>query len=77
MTLAATIRTLVREMAWTRSSFTVEYMVKTPSGRYARFTRRSQLSNMYGNPQSETAVLNYLRKLHPGTDISIISLEFD
>jgi len=78
MTLASALRNILTEMAATRSTFKVAYVVTSPSGNHARFERGGALSNMYGNPQSETAVLAYLRKLHPqAKDISIQNLSFE
>lgn len=56
--------------------FTVEYGVKTPSGNRSRFTKSTGTNNLEYQARSETAVQNYLRKKHPGTEITIISLRF-
>jgi hypothetical protein len=57
------------------SRFAVTYFVKTPRGSQARFSMTSNLSHLNG-AKSETAVQNYLRSKHPGTEINIISLDF-
>lgn len=56
-------------------SFLVEYFVVTPKGSRSRFTRRSALTQIR-MARSETAVLSYLKQLHPKTEIEIISLKF-
>jgi hypothetical protein len=56
----------------------VDYVVETPKGSRTRFQRGVGLNQIgSGNPQSETAVLGYLRKQHPGTDIQINNISFD
>ena len=57
------------------SRFSVDYYVTTPKGSNTRFSRTTTLAQIKG-AESETAVLGYLRKLHPGTDIQIQSLTF-
>ena len=76
MSLAQTLLGYLKEMAYTHSTYVVDYFVITPKGNRSRFHRREQLGNMYGSPQSETAVLAHLRTFHPGTEIQIQKLEF-
>lgn len=77
MSLAQTLLGYLKEMAWTRSTYVVDYTVTSPKGNKSRFNRREQLGNMYGSPQSETAVLSHLRTFHPGVkDIQINTLKF-
>lgn len=59
------------------TQFTVKYEAQTitPKGSRSRFTRSSGLNNIRG-ARSETAVYFYLKSIHPGCDITIISLEF-
>ena len=56
--------------------FSVDYYVETKNGARARFTRVTGLNSIPGNAKSETAVLGYLRRLHPACDISIVDLKF-
>lgn len=64
-------------MALPSSRFKVEYFYQRPGNAPTRTvlsTNTSQLGN--ASTRSETAVLGYLRKRHPGFDIQIVSLEF-
>lgn len=63
------------EMPKVNLSFLVDYYVISKSGARARFQRKTSLANIL-NAQSETAVLYYLRKLHPGTEIMIMNVRF-
>lgn len=55
----------------------VDYYAITPKGTKSRFSNRGiGLVNMPGNPHSETAVLAYLKKQHPGCDIQINDIQF-
>ncbi len=78
MALARQLLNLLREMAAAHdpTQFIADYQVTTPRGVSARFTRRGSLMNMRNAPQSETAVLAYLKKLHPQCEIQINRLEF-
>lgn len=57
------------------TSFHVDYLVVTPKGSRSRFRIQTGLSQI-NNARSETAVLAYLRRRHPGTDVLIYSLDF-
>ena len=57
------------------SQFLVDYYVITPKGSRARFQLRTGLYQILG-ARSETAVLAYLRKRHPNTEIQIQSLDW-
>lgn len=57
-------------------NFYVDYYVTTPKGTKGRFQRRAALNQLPSKAHSETAVYFYLKKLHPGTDITIIDLQF-
>jgi hypothetical protein len=57
------------------SSFVVDYFVISPKGTKGRFQQRTGLTQIQ-NARSETAVLAYLRRRHPGTEIQIQSLNF-
>jgi hypothetical protein len=58
--------------------FSVDYYVttRTDKGSSTRFKLVGRLDQMQGSPRSETAVLGYLRRKHPNTDVQINSLEF-
>jgi hypothetical protein len=56
----------------------VDYYAITPKGSRTRFPNIGiGLNQMQGNPRSETAVLAYLRKKHPGCDIQINDIDFE
>ena len=56
-------------------NFAVDYYVFSPRGSKARFQRTSGI-NQIRNAMSETAVYFYLKRLHPGCDVQIQSLEW-
>lgn len=56
--------------------FLADYYAATARGSRTRFQRRAGLMQLPAKARSETAVLAYLRKLHPMCEITIISLEF-
>jgi hypothetical protein len=56
--------------------FRVQYNVRTPHGSSSTFTLSSRINQMQNSPRSETAILQYLKKRHPGTEIQINDLEF-
>jgi hypothetical protein len=83
MSLIARVLSLLseRDTVWPPvppSSFVVDYYAQTltPKGSRSRFTRRSGLTQLPASAKSETAVLAYLKRLHPGTEITIINLEY-
>lgn len=53
----------------------VNYYVETPRGSKTRFSRAVALTQLRG-AMSEMAVYFYLKSLHPGCDVTIMSLEF-
>jgi hypothetical protein len=53
----------------------VNYYAITPRKSRARFNRTVSLTQLRG-AQSETAVLYYLKSLHPSCDIMIMNIEF-
>ena len=57
------------------SSFVVDYYVTTPRGTKSRFNRSVGLVQIR-NAMSEFAVYQYLKQLHPGTEITIMHLAF-
>jgi hypothetical protein len=55
----------------------VLYVCTTPSGSDTTYTRRISLNQIgFGNPQSETATLGYLKKMHAGCEIQITRMKF-
>ena len=80
MTLLAALHAALSEgytpTAKDPKQFSVDYYVETKNASRARFTRVSGLNQIPGNGKSETAVLSYLRRLHPGTQIQINDLKF-
>lgn len=55
--------------------FYADYYVITPNGSRTRFTRSSGLQHI-NMARSETAVLFYLRTLHPKCEVIIQGLDF-
>jgi hypothetical protein len=53
----------------------VNYYAETPRGSKTRFNRVLALTQIRG-AMSETAVYFYLKSLHPGCNVTIMSLEF-
>lgn len=66
----------VQYRPFTPSHFAVDYYVVTPRGSRTRFNRRVGLTQIR-NARSETAVLYYLKSLHPGADVIIQNLVFN
>jgi len=56
-------------------SFSVDYYAQTPKGSRSRFQRNSTLWHVRG-AASETAILEYLRTIHPGCEITIQRISF-
>jgi hypothetical protein len=55
----------------------VEYLYGRPGGSMTRTRLGTALTQVSSTPaRSETAVLAYLRRRHPGLEITILSLDF-
>lgn len=56
--------------------FLVDYTYGRPGGSVTRTRILTSNRNLTNLAQSETAVLAFLRKRHPGLEVTIISLEW-
>lgn len=67
----------VEEHLSSASRFQVEYIHKSPHGSSARTRLSTSVTQLaHAQARSETAVLTYLRRRHPGHDITILTLEY-
>lgn len=56
--------------------FTVDYTYGRPGGSVTRTRVLTSNRNLTNLARSETAVLSWLRKRHPGLEVTIISLDW-
>lgn len=56
--------------------FTVDYTYGKPNGSVTRTRVLTSNRNLTNLAQSETAVLSWLRKRHPGLEVTIISIDW-